>query len=172
MPNTIHAFDYLAKPPSEVPPIVVLFGNESFLKRLATVQLRSSVQAGADEPFTTFDGGSVEWRDVYDELSTMSLFGGGRRLAIVEAADPFVTRERARLEEYVEKPRASGVLVLVVDTWASNTRLYKAIDKSGLQVECRPPETTVGKRKVLDENRLGKWLVMRALNNDHRAKLD
>jgi DNA polymerase-3 subunit delta len=61
--------------------------------------------------------------------------------------------------------------VLVVDTWASNTRLYKAIDKCGLQVECRAPEKSAGKRKVLDENRLCKWLISRALHH-HRAKLD
>src|SRR3990167_3089294 len=103
MSNTVHAFDFLAKTPDAVPPVVVLFGSESFLKRLATRSLRKALVGDDDAPFTTFEGAGLEWRDVIDELSTVSLFGGGRRLVIVEASDPFVTKERGRLETYVEK---------------------------------------------------------------------
>ena len=50
----------------------------------------------------TFDGGKIEWRDVYDELSTQSLFGGGGpRLVMVDPADDFITRNRDRLEDYL-----------------------------------------------------------------------
>lgn len=171
MPNTVHAFEFFAKPPAEVPSVVVAFGNERFLKRLASQSLRQNLLADDDAPFAVFDGNAIEWRDVIDELSTMSLFGGDRRLVIVEAADAFVSKERARLEKYVEKPRAGGVLVLEVDSWASNTRLYKAIDKSGLQVECRAPEKSVGKRKVLDQTKLCKWLVAWTAEQ-HNANLE
>ena len=44
-------------------------------------------------------------RDVLDELSTMALFGGGRRMVIVEDADDFVSRYRASLEDYAARPR-------------------------------------------------------------------
>lgn len=171
MSNTVHAFDFLAKAPAGVPPVVVLFGSESFLKRLATRALRKAIVGDDDAPFTTLEGASAEWRDVIDELSTMSLFGGERRLVIVEAADPFVSKERGRLESYVDKPRSSGVLILDVGTWASNTKLYKAVDKIGLQVDCRAPEKTIGKRKVLDEGRLGKWLIAWT-QKQHKAKLE
>ncbi len=171
MPNTIHAFDFLAKPPEAIPPVVVLFGNESFLKRLATSSLRRAIVGDDDAPFATLEGATAQWRDVIDELSTMSLFGGERRLVILEAADKFVTNERGRLETYVEKPRPSGVLILEVDSWASNTKLYKAVDKIGLQIECRAPEKTVGKRKVPDEARLCKWLVAWS-QQQHDAKLE
>ena len=170
MPNTIHAFEFLAKTPETIPPVVALFGNESFLKRLVTRSLRTAIVGDDDAPFTTLEGSVAEWREVADELSTMSLFGGDRRLVIVEAADPFVSKERGRLEAYVEKPRASSVLILHVDSWASNTRLYKAVDRIGLQVECRAPETA-GKRKVLDESRLCKWLVAWTLEQ-HDARLE
>lgn len=171
MPNTHHAFDFLDQPPKVVPPVVVLFGNESFLKRLATRSLRNVIVGDDDAPFTTLEGATAQWRDVADELSTISLFGGERRLVIVEGADPFVTKERARLETYVEKPRASSVLILDVGSWASNTKLYKAVDKLGLQVDCRAPEKTAGKRKVLDEARLCKWLVAWT-RKQHDAKLE
>ena len=88
------------------------------------------------------------------------LFGGGaKRLAIVEAADDFVSKFRDKLEDYVEKPKRTGVLLLEVGTWASNTRLYKAVDKQWLQIDCRLPQKSVGKRSELDEGRLTKWLV-------------
>ncbi|MEO8497742.1 MAG: DNA polymerase III subunit delta [Planctomycetota bacterium] len=171
MPNTIHAFDFLDQPPEAIPPVVVLFGNESFLKRLATRSLRRAIIGEDDAPFTTLDGAAAQWRDVIDELSTMSLFGGDRRLVIVEAADKFVTAERGRLESYVEKPRSSGVLILDVGTWASNTKLYKAVDKTGLQVDCRAPEKAAGKSKTLDAARLCKWLIAWT-KKQHDAKLE
>jgi DNA polymerase-3 subunit delta len=171
MANTLHAFDFLAKPLAEIPAVVVLFGSEAFLKRLTAQHLRAAVLNDDDSPFSTFDGNSVEWRDIADELSTMSLFGGGRRLAIVEQADSFVSKERSRLEDYAAKPKSNGVLILQVDSWAANTRLYKAIDKTGLQVDCRPPEKTSGKRKTLDESKLCKWLVDWT-DQQHRAKLE
>jgi len=42
------------------------------------------------------------------------------------------------------------VLILEVDDWPANTRLYKALDQSGLQIECRPPQKK-GKSKDIDE---------------------
>jgi hypothetical protein len=42
------------------------------------------------------------------------------------------------------------VLVLDVDEWPANTRLYKALDQSGLQIDCRPPQKK-GKSKDTDE---------------------
>ena len=171
MSNTIHAFDFLARPAESVPPVVVLFGGESFLKRLATRLLRHAIVGDDDAPFTSLEGATAEWRDVIDELSTMSLFGGDRRLVIVEAADKFVTKERGRLEAYVEKPRSSGVLILDVGTWAGNTKLYKAVDKTGLQVDCRAPEKAAGNRKVLDEARIRKWLIAWT-KEQHNAKLE
>jgi DNA polymerase-3 subunit delta len=102
----------------------------------------------------------VEWRDVADEAATVSLFGGGhRRLVLVEGADDFVSEHRSRLEDYVEKPRRSAVLVLEVGTWASNTRLYKAVHGKYLQIDCRLPQQSVGRRTELDTNRLIRWLV-------------
>lgn len=171
MSNTVHAFEFLAKSVDAIPPIIVLFGGESFLKRLVSRSLRNEIVGDDDAPFTTLEGTTAEWRDVVDELSTMSLFGGDRRLVIVDQADPFVSKQRGRLEDYVDKPRSSGVLILDVESWASNTRLYKAIDKTGLQVDCRAPEKAVGKRKVLDEAKLCKWLVAWT-KQQHLAKLE
>jgi DNA polymerase-3 subunit delta len=48
--------------------------------------------------------------------------------------------------------------VLVVSTWASNTRLYKQVDQSGLQIECRAPDRG-GRSKAIDTPRIEKWLI-------------
>ena len=141
MSNTLHVFDFLKQADTMPAAVTVLFGDESFLKRLALKQLVAR-QFGVDDdaPYATFQG-DIQWRDVADELSTVSLFGGNRpRMAIVEEADSFVTNQRDKLETYVAKPASKGILVLEVNAWAANTRLYKAVNKTGLQIECRAPQ--------------------------------
>jgi DNA polymerase-3 subunit delta len=147
--STTPVLDFLAAKERPRPAgVCVLFGDEPFLRRLALAAVRQIVVGdGTDVPVTRHDcqERQPEWRDVADELATVSLFGGGSpRLVVLEGADSFVTAQRARLEDYVAQPKRSGVLLLVVDEWPSNTRLYKAVDQSGLQIDCRPPQRQVG----------------------------
>ena len=138
----IPALDYLAQPEKHGPqPVCALFGDESFLRRQAILCLRASVLGGEDADFSlsSFEGRGTPFTDVYEVLSTVAMFGGGRRLAVVEDADDFVTRYRAQLEDYVARPSPSGVLVLDVDSLPSNTRLYKSIAAGGLLVDCGRP---------------------------------
>ncbi len=163
MPTT-PVLDFLAAKERPQPAgVTVLFGDEPFLKRLSLSAVRQMVVGDAtDVPVTTHDcqERQPEWRDVADELATVSLFGGGGpRLVVLEGADGFVTAQRARLEDYAAQPKRSGVLILEVDEWASNTRLYKAVDQGGLQIDCRPPQRQVGKNRVLDEGAIARWIV-------------
>jgi len=142
MPKALHAIDYLADSDRHPPcPVCVVFGNEPFLKRHALARLRRDVLPGDDAEFSlaTFDGPKTELGNVLDELATVAMFGGGRRLVVVDDADDFVTRYRPELEDYVARPGSTGVLVLDVKQWASNTRLYKAVAKSGLPIDCNAP---------------------------------
>jgi DNA polymerase-3 subunit delta len=151
----MHVLDYLEAPDKHPPrPVIVLFGEERFLKRLAIDQLRMAVLRGQDAEFssTTFDGANAAFRDVRDELATRALFGGSGRFVLVEAADDFVSRHRTELERYVAQPVASGTLVLDVRAWPSNTRLYKGVAAEGLALEASPPTAA----------RLRKWLGRRA----------
>jgi len=163
MSNTLHAFDFLAAPGSTKPPAVcVAFGDEPFLKRLVLKELRRWVMGDdRDVPADIYDCQEKlpEWRDVADELSSASLFAAASpRLVILERADGFVTANRQRLEDYVARPRSTSVLVLDVDEWPANTRLYKAVDQSGLQIDCRPPQKK-SKSKDIDEGAIAKWIV-------------
>lgn len=160
----LDALDYLAHPDKHpVRPVCVLYGDDAFLKRRSLLELRAQV-LGADEgefALTIFQGKDAELRAVRDELSTGALFGGGQRLVVVDEADEFVSRYRPELEAYVAKPKASGVLVLQVGTWPSNTRLFKALADQGLQIECKCPAPA----------KLLKWLVGWA-KKQHQATLD
>jgi DNA polymerase-3 subunit delta len=162
--QTIHAFDFLAAPgQGKLPGVCAVFGDEPFLKRLVLKELRRRVLGDdADAPAASYDcqERQPEWRDVMDELATASLFGGGGpRLVILERADAFVSANRPKLEDYAAKPRSTGVLILDVDEWPANTRLYKALDQSGLQIDCRPPQKQRGKNKEIDEAAIAKWIV-------------
>jgi DNA polymerase-3 subunit delta len=174
MSQRVHVFDFLESPQDHTAKSVcVLFGDEPFLKRLARMEIQRQVLGDDEDGFSTsLDGSQAAWRDVVDELSTVSLFGGGRRrLVFVDRADDFVGTFRDRLEAYVAKPNAKSVLVLDVGAWPSNTRLYKLVDESGLAVECRAPEKARGKRKVLDSARLCSWLGAWS-QKQHGARLE
>jgi DNA polymerase-3 subunit delta len=119
-------------------------------------------EAEGEFSLTRFEGPTAELRAVMDELSTVALFGGGgRRLVVVDDADDFVTAHRESLEDYVARPKTSGVLVLDVRTWPKTTRLYKAIDAAGLQIDSKTP----------DGRTLLKWLGSWAKSR-HQVKLD
>jgi DNA polymerase-3 subunit delta len=162
--RTVTALDYLARPDKHRPTSVcAVFGDEAFLKREVLVALRRHVLGGDDAEFsqTTFAGKEAQLREVLDALATVSLFGSGVRLVIVEDADSFVTQYRAELEDYVARPAKGGVLVLEVKTWPANTRLAKAVAAAGLTIECKTPT----------ERQLKTWLVQRA-KTEYQVRLD
>ncbi len=173
MKGTVHVFDFLesanpasdsATEPGGLPTgLCPVFGTDRFLKRLSLAALTARFGAG-EEDFapSTYDGNQATWPDIQDELFTRSLFGGdGPKLIIVDDAEPFVKNYRDRLEDLAKEDLA-GLLVIVVDKWASNTRLFKAAAKNGLQIKCTPP--LKGKSKKIDEKKVQQWLVARAAN--------
>ncbi|HEY4310506.1 MAG TPA: DNA polymerase III subunit delta [Pirellulales bacterium] len=163
MSGITQALDFLEKTTATVPAVCAVFGDEVFLKHEALDHLRSLVLEDGDADFslTEFTGDDVEAHQVFDCLSTVALFGGGRRLVVVRKADDFVSRNRAALETYVAHPKSSGVLVLEVATWPANTKLAKAVAAEGWSVECKAPSTQA----------LTKWLVARATKK-HQARLE
>jgi DNA polymerase-3 subunit delta len=125
-------------------PLYVLKGDEEFLRRQVHLALRRLVLGPGDEGFavSTYPGDKAAWAEVLGDLQTLP-FLAPRRLVIVENADPFVTRERGKLEKYFAEvagkgSSATGVLVLDVQNWAANTKLAKATPDASL-IECKAP---------------------------------
>jgi DNA polymerase-3 subunit delta len=123
----------------EPQPVYVLHGDEDFLKRQVLSAVRAAVFGAGDNDFglSTHDGDRTTFAAVHDELLTLP-FLGGRRLVVVEDADPFVTRHRPALEKYLPQPAPTGVLVLEVRSWPSNTRLYKLVGPEAA-IACKAP---------------------------------
>ena len=127
---TVHAFDFLEETESQLPGICIIYGDEAFLKRLVLGRIRQAILGvNEDVPFAELAGATCEWRDVADELTTVSLFGGSTRLVIVSEADDFVSNHRSQLETLAAKPPSSGTLALVVKSWPGNTRLAKKLPR-------------------------------------------
>jgi DNA polymerase-3 subunit delta len=122
-----------------VRPVYVLHGDEDFLKRQVRGALQTLVLGTTEDSFglSSHAGDKAVFAAVHDELQTLP-FLAPRRLVVVEAADPFVTRFRAQLEKYVAKPAPTGVLVLDVRTWPTTTKLAKFLGPDAA-ITCKAP---------------------------------
>jgi DNA polymerase-3 subunit delta len=128
------ALAFIDKPPDgkKLSPVYVLHGDEDFLKRQVVGVLRKVVFGSEENEFgfSTHAGDQAEFAAVRNELETVP-FLSPRRLVVIESADPFVAQFRSALEKYVSKPAVSGILVLEVKSWPSNTKLYKMVPPAG-----------------------------------------
>lgn len=130
-----HAFEYVAgtTPTTAGNDLAIIYGNDATLRRWS---LETLIGTG---DWTQFDGDTVRWKDLRDDLATASLFdfdAGDKRTLVVRSADKFLTAHRTEVEKYVAAPGNSTRFVLELDSLASNTRIYKAADKSHLLVAC------------------------------------
>lgn len=134
----MEALAFLGKS-TKVGPLYVLHGDEAFLKRqvLLALKQRALGPDADDSTVATHAGEKATYSEVMDELATAPFFAP-RRLVVIENADPFITRYRGLLEKKINELPATGVLVLDVKTWASNTRLAKMVDNAATIV-CKAP---------------------------------
>ena len=148
MKSTDYLFD-AAK--HKIPAVCAVYGKDSFLKFHVLHAIREQVLADGDAEFSLsrFEGKTAEIEKVLTEVATQSMFGGGQRLVWIEDADPFLTKCRDLLEAYVDKPSKNGVLLLELESFPSNTRLYKKLEQVGFLVDCAPPP----------DRDIPKWLV-------------
>jgi DNA polymerase-3 subunit delta len=147
----MHAFEFIGpKGMGEVRPIYAIYGDDAYLRREAILAIIRVAMEGQEEEMgvSRFPGSQAELSRVLDEVRTLP-FLAPRRVAIVEDADPFVTANRKELEAFAARPSPTGVLVLSVKSWPSNTKLAKLIEQAGASVECKAPR----------ESELASWLA-------------
>ena len=120
-------------------PIVVLAGDEEFLKR----QCRAAIikrQLGNDDPdfaVSVIPGEKTDFTTIRNDLDTVP-FLATTRIVVVEQADTFVTANRASLEKYVLAPSKVGILILDVKTFPETTKLAKALPTAA-KIQCKAP---------------------------------
>lgn len=171
MAGAVHAFDWLERASEpKLPPMVVLFGSDGFLTQLSLESLIAS--SGVDpDAVQKYDGPEAKWREVYDELATLSLFDASHhRIAIIREADKFITANRAYLEKWLEAPPPDAVLVLEASSFPGTTKLYKQVVAKGTLVNCNPP-TLASFGNPVDEKKIEKWLITWALRK-HKLNLE
>lgn len=170
MSKGTHCFEILlaTELPRELPPVVVAFGDDAFLRRESVSRL---VQlAGIDiQEAKTFDGEDCIWRDVHDELVTVSLFDPDqRRIAIIKHGDNLVKTARAQLEKWFAAPVESSLLILEVASFPGNTKLYKIATEKAWCLDCSAPKGK-GWGNPVDAKAVQAWIKQWA---KHTQRLD
>src|ERR1700722_13193099 len=127
----------MAAAQSKIPPVAALVGSDCFLQLSALAELLRLLPPDAQR--TDVEGETVELSDVLDELRTLAMFGGGKAV-VVRNAEEFITRYRSQLEDYVEKPSDSAILILRAEKLPANQRIYKLIQKVGRIENCEAPK--------------------------------
>jgi len=118
-------------------PVYVVFGKDSRRAADAADGIVETVLADGDPQLSLsrYDGSETTWADVLDELRTLP-FLSQRRLVMVKGADKFISTYRQAIEQYLEKPSDSGVLLLMAESFPGNTRLAKLVNKIGQTYDC------------------------------------
>ena len=93
------------------------------------------------------DPGEVSAAQVLDELRTVP-FLSDKRVVVIKDADDFVSENRPLLEKYFENPSRSGVLVMTVSSWQSNTKLAKKLPQVGELISVAEPKRWELPRKL------------------------
>lgn len=154
-----HAFEFFestVSPP--LPSLIACFGSDDFLRRESIRHwvAGSGIEA---ESVRGFEGEEAAWRDVHDQLSTRSLFDDlGVRIAVVRNADKFISRYRESLEKWVETHCSDCTLILEIQTFPANTKLYTAIAKRGKLIKCTPPQKASWGNPP-DDKALQQWIL-------------
>ena len=130
--------------------VFALIGCDAFLqlRKLAAIvkQLPPDVQR------FDLDGERATLAELLDELRSFAMFGNGK-LVVIRNAEPFITRYRESLEDYLAAPCDSATLVLRVEKLPATQRVYKLIAKNGQIEDCNAPT---------DQRALAQWIEQEA----------
>ena len=101
-------------------PIYVVHGSDRrrVADEVAALTERILADADVQVALSSYDGATAELAEVTDDLRTLP-FLSPRRLVVVKQADEFIKRYRRELEEYLESPCATGVLLLMAESFAA-----------------------------------------------------
>ncbi|HEX7312044.1 MAG TPA: DNA polymerase III subunit delta [Gaiellaceae bacterium] len=113
---------------AELKPVYVISGSDRPKIRLALERLRNHFEEGAVE---VLDAREHAADDAVAACNALGLFGGERRLVIMEEADAWKTPDAKLIAEYLKSPAPETVLALVASELKKDSALAKACAKRG-----------------------------------------
>jgi len=123
-------------------PIYVIAGKEESLVNQTCREMLDELVEPSQRATGLFnaDPKEVEAADILDELRTAP-FLTDKRVVVIKGADDFVSQNRELLEKYFDNPCPTGILILNVSSWPSNTRLAKKLPNTGKLITVTQPKT-------------------------------
>jgi len=113
---------------AQLKPVYVISGSDRPKIRLALERLRNHFEEGAVE---VLDGAEHPAEDAVAACNALGLFGGERRLVIVENVDAWKAPEAKTVAAYLKSPAPETVLALVGTELKKDSALAKACAKAG-----------------------------------------
>jgi len=119
-----------------LPPMVYLFGGETYLRDRALAQIRQHYvdPRTADFNLDIIEGGGVKAQSLTDMANALPTFAE-RRLVVVREADKIPSAELEGLLPYLKDPSPTTLLVLVGDKVDRRKKFFQEIKKHGALVE-------------------------------------
>ncbi len=128
-------------------PAYLLYGTESYLKKLYKSKLKDAIVGNGDDMnYTYFEGKQVNVSKVVDIANTLPFFSD-RRLIVIENSGYF--KNQNDLADYIKDFPDTTHIVFVESEIDKRNRLYKAVKDIG----------TISEMNGMDENNLKLWIA-------------
>lgn len=136
-------------------PVYLLYGTESYLKKLYKDKLKAAILGDSDEMnYSYFEGKGIDVSKVIGAADTLPFFSE-RRLIIIENSGLF--KSQNQLADYVKSIPGTTHIVFVETEVDKRNRLFKAVKENG----------TVSEMNGMDEANLKLWITS-LLDKDHK----
>jgi len=113
---------------AELKPVYLISGSDRPKIRVALERLRAHFEDGAVEVLAAAEHAA---EDAVAACNALGLFGGERRLVVIEDVDEWKAPDAKAIAEYLKDPTPETVLALVATEVKKDSALAKACAKSG-----------------------------------------
>jgi DNA polymerase-3 subunit delta len=94
------------------------------------------------------DAEEISASEVLDELRTLP-FLTSKRVVLIKGADDFISENRELLEKYFDSPCPTGILIMTVSSWPSQTKLAKKLPLVGKLLSVAQPARWQLPRRIM-----------------------
>ncbi|HRZ87402.1 MAG TPA: DNA polymerase III subunit delta [bacterium] len=119
----------------DVRPCYILAGAETYLQREAASFLKEKIVTDPMS-YEKYSGRETGLPQVVESASMMPFFGG-KKLIVVDPADPYL-KDAEQFLSYITDPSPYACVVFCVSAIDKRTKAYKEADRQGIVVACDP----------------------------------